>query len=388
MAAAQTGFGAFLSVYLTEQKWDQTAIGFALSIGTVAAIVTRLPAGALVDAVHSKRGPIAAALILLAASALLLAAWPSVLPVWLALILHAFSGSVLTPAIAAVTLSICGQNAFGERLGSNARYASLGNAAAAGLLGVAATLSNRAVFVLTAAIVVPALLALHWIEPHQVDAEQDHPALLHPKVRKQRHGYPWQIFVRRHLHVFAICVVLFHLSNAAMLPLALNEMAAHGGGAGWVISASVIAPQALVALLSPWTGRKAQSWGRRPLLLIGFAAVPLRALLFVTLPSAPWLVLFELLDGVSATVFGIMLPLIAADLTRRTGYLNLAIGSLGLAASLGATLSTTMAGWIADRFSPQAAFLALAAAGVASVLLIWFGMPETRPTRRPVAAHA
>ena len=388
MAAAQTGFGAFLSVYLTEQKWDQTAIGFALSIGTVAGIVTRLPGGALVDAVHAKRAPIAAALILLAASALLLAAWPSVLPVWLALILHAFSGSVLTPAIAAVTLSICGQNAFGERLGSNARYASLGNAAAAGLLGVAAALSHRAVFLLTAAMVVPALIALHWIEPHQVDAEQDHPALLHPKVRKQRHGYPWQIFVRRHLHVFAVCVVLFHLSNAAMLPLALNEMAARGGGAGWVISASVIVPQALVALLSPWTGRMAQSWGRRPLLLIGFAAVPLRALLFAPLPSAPWLVLFELLDGVSATVFGIMLPLIAADLTRRTGYLNLAIGSLGLAASLGATLSTIMAGWIADHVSPQAAFLALAAAGAASVLLIWIDMPETRPSRRPVAIHA
>jgi len=388
MAAAQTGFGAFLSVYLTEQKWDQTAIGLALSIGTVAGIVTRLPAGALVDAVHAKRAPIAAALVLLGVSALIIAAWPAVLPVWLALVLHAFSGSVLTPAIAAITLSICGQNAFGERIGTNARYASLGNAAAAGLLGVAATLSNRAVFLFTAATVVPALIALYWIEPHQVDAEHDHPALLHPKVRRQRHGHPWQIFIRRHLHVFAVCVVLFHLSNAAMLPLALNELAARGHAAGWVVSASVIVPQALVAVLSPWTGRAAQRWGRRPLLLIGFAAVPLRALLFVPLPSAPWLVLFELLDGVSATVFGIMLPLIAADLTRRTGYLNLAIGSLGLAASLGATLSTTMAGWIADRFSPQAAFLALAAAGAASVLLIWLDMPETRPTRRPVAVHA
>jgi MFS family permease len=389
MAAAQTGFGPFLSVYLTVEKWDQTAIGFALSISTVAAIVTRLPAGWLVDAIHAKRAPIAAALVLLGMSALMIAAWPAVVPVWLALVLHGFSGSILVPAIAAVTLSICGQNAFGERLGTNARYASLGNAAAAGLLGVAATFSERSVFLLTAAIVVPALLALHWIEPHQVEAEKDHPALLHPKVRKKRGARPWHIFIRRHLHVFAVCVVLFHLSNAAMLSLALNELAMRGREAGWVISASVVVPQVLVALLSPWTGRKAQSWGRRPLLLIGFAAVPLRALLFASLPGGPLLVFFELLDGVSATVFGIMLPLIAADLTRRTGYLNLAIGSLGLAASLGATLSTAMAGWIADHVSPQAAFLALAAAGAASVLLIWFDMPETRPSsRRPVAVHA
>jgi MFS family permease len=389
MAAAQTGFGPFLSVYLTVEKWDQTAIGFALSISTIAGIVTRLPAGALVDAIHAKRAPIAVALALLALSALVIALWPAVLPVWLALILHGFSSSILTPAIAAVTLSICGQNAFGERLGTNARYASLGSAAAAGLLGAAATFSERSVFLLTAAMFVPALLALRWVVPHQVDAQKDHPALLHPKQRKQRHGGPWRIFIGRHLHVFAICVVLFHLSNAAMLPLALNELAVRGGETGWVISASVIVPQVLVALLSPWTGRMAQSWGRRPLLLIGFAAVPLRALLFVSLPSGPWLVLFELLDGVSATVFGIMLPLIAADLTRRTGYLNLAIGSLGLAASIGATFSTTMAGWIADHFSPQAAFLALAAAGGAAVLMIWFDMPETRPSPRRLApAHA
>ncbi len=99
----------------------------------------------------------------------------------------------------------------------------------------------------------------------------------------------------------------------------------------------------------------------------------------MSLPNAVPLVGIQALDGISATVFGIMLPLIAADLTRRTGYLNLAIGSLGLAASLGATLSTTLAGWIADRFGAPAAFLALAAAGAAALLLVALAMPETRP---------
>ena len=337
---------------------------------------TRLPGGALVDAVHAKRAPIAAALVLLAASALLIAMWPDLVPVWVALILHALSGSVLTPAIAAMTLSICGQDAFSEQLGGNARFASLGNAAAAGMLGAVAGLSDRAVFLLTAALVVPALAALLWIEPHQVDPQQDHPALLHPKLRPQR---SWRIFFELHLHTFAVCVVLFHIANAAMLPLALNELARRGGGSGWVISASVILPQGLVALLSPWVGRAAKRWGRRPLLLAGFAALPLRGLLLVSLPNAVPLVGIQALDGISATVFGIMLPLIAADLTRRTGYLNLAIGSLGLAASFGATLSTTLAGWIADRFGAPAAFLALAAAGAAALLLVALAMPETRP---------
>lgn len=388
MAAAQTGFGAFLAVYLTEQKWTQTDVGLALSVGTVAAIVTQLPGGMLVDAVHSRRLPIAGGLALLGASALMLAAWPVLLPAWIALILHALAGSILTPAIAALTLSICGQNAFGERLGGNARYASLGSAAAAALLGVAANGSDRGVFLLTAALVVPAILALIWIRPYQVDPEQDHPALLRPAVRRQRKRRPWQIFFALHLHVFALCVVLFHLANAAMLPLALNVLAEHGRVSGWVISAAVTLPQLLTAVLSPRVGRAAERWGRRPLLLAGFAALPLRGLLLIPLPGAIPLVFIELLDGLSGTVFGIMLPLIAADLTRRTGFLNLAIASLGLAASIGATLSTSMAGWVTDQFGASWAFLVLTACGAAAVLLVALGMPETRPPphAKPAAA--
>jgi len=113
--------------------------------------------------------------------------------------------------------------------------------------------------------------------------------------------------------------------------------------------------------------------------MVGFAALPLRGVLFAILPGAAPLVAIEVLDGVSGTVIGIMMPLVAADLTRRTGFLNLAIGSFGLAASLGATVSTALAGWIVDTWGLRIAFLALAAAGAAGLLLIIAVMPETRP---------
>jgi predicted MFS family arabinose efflux permease len=164
-----------------------------------------------------------------------------------------------------------------------------------------------------------------------------------------------------------------------MLPLALNELSKRIGDTGWVVSAAIIVPQAVVVACSPGVGRLAQSLGRRPILLIGFAALPVRGLLFATTPDAVPLVAMQVLDGVSATVFGLMMPLIAADLTRRTGYLNLAIGSLGLAAGLGATASTTAAGLVADEFGASAAFLGLAVIGCASVAMIWWMMPETRP---------
>src|SRR5208282_5343790 len=205
-AAVQTGFGPFIAVYLTERGWSQTDIGVALSIGTAAGLLSQLPAGMLVDSVHRKRGLTAAALLLLGLAALLLI-WPARNLVWASQILHAAASGVLVPAVAALTLALYGHDAFSARLGVNARYASLGNAVAAGLLGVIASyLSNRAVFALTAALVIPALLALLAIHPkHYADPSDDHPSMLHPRVLRQRPERPWVIFGVASLHVFCVC---------------------------------------------------------------------------------------------------------------------------------------------------------------------------------------
>jgi MFS family permease len=392
-AAVQTGFGPFFSVYLTEQGWSQIDIGFALSIGTASVLLLQLPAGGLVDMIHHKPFAIGLGLLLIGISALMLVATPTPEPVWAAQVMHGIGSCITTPAIAALTLALCGHASFGERLGINARYASIGNAAAAGLLGALAYyISNRAVFIATAAFVLPALATLPMFHTSNRVPEDDHPALLHPKQRSRQNRHPWQIYREPSLHVFAFAAVLFQFTDAAMLPLALNELTKRTGHSGFVVSAAIIVPQIVVALFSPTVGRLAQSIGRRPLLLMGFAALPMRALMFVSLPAAIPLVAIQALDGVSGAVFGLMVPLIAADLTRRTGFLNFAISSLALAGGLGATLSTTAAGWVADTMGAPAAFLGLALVGLSALLVIWLLMPETRPHKplasRPVVAAA
>ena len=391
LAAVQTGFGPFVSVWLTERGWNQADIGIALSVGTMAGLLGQLPAGALIDATSLKRIVAGVALVVLGLSALILALLPDWLPVLGAQILHGLASSALIPAVAALTLALVGHDAFAEQIGINVRYGSIGNAAAAALLGVWATyLPQRGVLLLTAAMVLPALLALLAIPKRALIGQNpadrvagDAPgAQLPPEIRKQDGAPGWHVVYERGFLAFALCALLFQLTNAAMLPLALNTYVAHAAGSDWIISACIIVPQVVVAAISPWVGRMTNRWGRRPILLLGLLALPLRGLIFAFLPDPLLLIPAQLLDGVSGVVFGLMLPLIAADVSRRIGCLNLTMGAFGLAGGLGATVSTTLAGAIADSAGMQMAFLMLSAAGAAAVVLVWVCMPETRPARR------
>jgi MFS family permease len=373
VADVQTGFGPFVAVYLTTHKWTQIQIGFALTVGTVVSLISQLPAGALVDAARNKRVAAGGALLGVITAALLLAIWPSELPVIIAQSLHAVASCVLTPAIAAISLHLVGHAALGERLGRNARFASIGNGlAAAAMGGTGAYLSSRAVFLLTAALCVPALLSLLAIGRG-------------PHARRQTTSQPFdwqslrQLFTDRRLLIFAACVLLFHLSNAAMLPLIGGAITMRSGDfANMIIAACIVVPQGVVALCSPWVGRSAASMGRRPVLLLGWAALPLRAVLLAVLPGA-WLPIgAQAISGISAAVFGVMFPLLAADITRGTSHFNLCMGALGLAMFLGAGLSTTLGGWIADAFGVPLAFIVLAFIGLLGTLVVWLAMPETR----------
>ena len=114
---------------------------------------------------------------------------------------------------------------------------------------------------MTAAFVVPALVALYSIRAEDEAEGETHCALLHPRERRQRAIRPLEIFREPALHTFAICAVLFHLANAAMLPLALNELAKHTPSAGLVVPAAIIVPQVIVATMSPWVGSEGADAG-------------------------------------------------------------------------------------------------------------------------------
>src|SRR5215471_17505417 len=156
LAGMQAGFGPFVAVLLADEKWTQQNIGFVLSVGGLAGLLSQLPGGELLDAVRSKRFLVALGGIVVAASALLMALWPILPVVFAASVLQGLTGGVLGPAVAAISLGLVGHQALAKRLGRNQRFAAAGALIVTGLMGaVGYLLSYRAIFLVSAALVLP-----------------------------------------------------------------------------------------------------------------------------------------------------------------------------------------------------------------------------------------
>ena len=377
VANIQTGFGPFVAAYLVTQHWTQTSIGVALSIGTVAAMASQVPAGALVDAMPNKTRVAAFSVFAFTLCALMFAVYPIPLFVYLAEILHGLSSCTLGPATAAMSLVIAGRFGMGLRLGRNARYAAVGNGLGAALMGACGYwVSERAVFFLTAAFTLPAIAALWPLR--KVAVVRAEPTTLTAQRHARGVGL-LRILADRRILIFCGCAMLFTFANAPTLMLVSGKMSVSEGNTSLLIGACVLIPQLIVALASPAVGRLAESHGRRIVLMLGFCALPLRCAVFAV-SSNPYLVVaVQALDGIGGACFGIMVPLIVSDVAARTRHFNLTLGVVGFAIGIGGTLSTPAAGWIADHFGTRMAFFGLAGVGIAASLLVLLAMPETRP---------
>jgi MFS family permease len=351
-------------------------------MGSASAMLAQVPAGVLVDALRSKAVAAAAALVGICASAMLMAWWPSFWPVLLAQAIQGFSSCMLSPALAALTLGLVSAAALAERLGRNARFAAIGTAVGASLMGALGTwVSTGAVFWLAALLCVPALLALRSLAP-RIDSPVS--VKLAMPAREPVRG----VLLDRRLLAYLACTLLFQLANAAMLPLAAVEITKRTDEhASLIIAGCILVPQLLVALLSPFAGRAAERWGRRAVLLVGFSALPARALLLAWVTDPLWIIPVQALDGLGGAVLGVITPLVAADISGSGGRFNLRMGLVGLSIGVGATVSNTVAQAIAGSLNSQAAFMVLMLAGLCAAMTVALAMPETRPRVAPEGVH-
>jgi MFS family permease len=182
----------------------------------------------------------------------------------------------------------------------------------------------------------------------------------------------------RPLLIFTACVMLFHMANAAMLPLVGQKLALQDQNLGTsLMSACIVAAQIIMVPMAMLVGAKADTWGRKLLFLAGFLILPIRGCLYVLSDNTYWLVGVQLLDGVGAGIYGAIFPVIVADLMRGTGRFNAAQGAVATAQGIGAALSTTVAGLVVVHAGYSAAFLTLAGVATLGLLLFFFAMPES-----------
>ena len=377
LADIQAGFGPFVAIYLTAHSWTQLDIGLVLTASGLVALAGQLPAGALVDAVRSARLVAGVALLAICASAITMAVWP-VFPVVLsARAIHAAASCALGPAIAVISLSLVGHAGLGERIGRNARFASIGAGVSAAAMGACGYwLSDRSILFLTAILVIPALFALARVRTR--NAELTEPTAQRAKETSVPGVPARHLFRNRQLLIFAACIALFQLANAAMLPLmgGILTMDANSGAA-IIVAACVVIPQLVVVGMAPWVGRQAQSFARRPLMLLCFGALIVRALLFAFVNDPFGVVAIQVLDGISAAIIGVMFPLVVADITRETGRFSLGLGIVGSAVGVGAASSTILAGYLFDHFGRGPTFFTLAGVAAVGAILVLVLMAET-----------
>jgi MFS family permease len=379
--------GPYLNVFLvTQQHWSQSEVGLVTTVSGLLGLVVQSPIGAAIDATRAKRGVIVLALAVLAIGAVGMFAAPRFWPVAIANSLMAVAGDVFGPAVAALTLGLYARQHLARRMGRNSAFDHAGNVAiAVAAAAVGYVFSQRAVFLLVPVFAALAAAAVLSVPADAIDHErargQNEPDAAGTPVRSA--GYDI-LFKSRPLVIFGFCVMLFHLANAALLPLVGQKLAAaFPKEATAMMSACIIAAQMVMLPIALLVGRAADSWGRKPLFLAGFAVLPIRAVLYTLSDNSFWLIGVQLLDGVGAGIFGALTPLVIADIMRGTGRYNLAQGAVATLQGVGASLSGLLAGVFVDHFGYTVTFLALGAVAAVAVTVFAAGMPETA-NREPV----
>lgn len=383
LADVRDGLGPYLAIYLLAvHQWQPASIGLVMTLAGVTALLAQTPAGALIDRTPAKRAVVVIAALLVTGSCLVLPFTSSFTWVAVTQTISALAGSVFAPAIAAISLGITGPKAFTRRVGRNETYNHAGNAFSALLAGGLAYLYGPVVvFYLMGVLTVASIFAVSRVPAAAID-HQVARGLTHADNGQESPAGFALLLHNRTLLLFAVCCALFHLANAAMLPLVSQKLSQVDLRlATPLTSACIVAAQLVMVPMALLVGARAEQWGRKPFLLAGFLILPLRGALYTFSDNPFWLVGVQLLDGIGAGIFGALFPIIVKDLTEGTGRFNVSLGALTAVFGLGAALSPGLAGLVVQSSGYNAAFLTLAGIAAVAFLLVLLALPETSPRR-------
>lgn len=382
MADVQGGLGPFLGVFLQARHWSPAQIGIVMTIGGIAGMVVTTPAGALIDHTRRKRAIVVATAVVIAGASLAILMRPDFPVVSGAQAISGIAGAAVGPAIAAITLGLVQQRGFAHQLGRNQAFNHGGNVAAAALAGAAGYVFGLgAVFVILAIMAGLSVAATLGIDPRAIDHRAARGA-----GRDKSDGVAkfYVLFQSKELMILGVTLTLFHLGNAAMLPLLGQAgVAQDGSNPSAFTAATIIVAQTTMVPMALLAARLAELRGYWMVFLLALIALPIRGAV-ASLVTGPWgLVPVQILDGVGAGILGVAVPGLVARILAGSGHVNAGLGAVMTLQGVGAALSTTLGGIVAERYGYPAAFLALGAIA-AIALALWL---LARPLMAPACAN-
>lgn len=379
MSDVRPGIGPFLAIFLTSHLlWGTDKVGIALGAVDLTAAICQIPCGLLVDSFKMKRLLIFAASLAISIACLIILSSSQLSEVLFAQVLIGIAAAIIPPSIAAITLGLVGGQRFPKRVSINETWGHAGNVVTAGIVGLLGFLLG--VEWIVRMVIVFATISvffLLWIRPQEIDHRI---ARALPegsvKLRPQRIS---QLLRETPLLIFCASVLLFHLANAAQLPLVGQLLAQKSPrDSSLFMGGSIILAQTVMIAVAYTTGICMKFLGRKPIFLIAMGILPIRAILF-TLTDHPIVLLsIQLLDGVGAGIFGVIAVVIVSDIAHGTGRFNLSLGIMALSQGIGASLSNFTSGLVVHYLGFHAGFYLLACLAILGAgFFAWF-MPETK----------
>lgn len=391
MADMQAGIGPFLGVFLLAHAWQSGWIGTVMTAGGIAGMLMTTPIGALIDATrHKKLFVVIPGICTVLGSGVVLLSQEF----WLVAtsqVATAVAGAAIGPAVAGITLGIVRQAGFNRQLGRNQAFNHAGNMVGAGLSGLVGwQFGFVAVLWLAVAFGLLSIASVLLIPSDVIDDDAARGLERDDGGRKPVSGI--KVLVEcKPLLILAAALALFHLGNAAMLPLyGLAVVAAKQVDPAGFVATTIVVAQGTMIVAALAAVRMAESKGYWLVLVISFAALPIRGVVAAYLLNYWGVYPVQILDGVGAGLQSVAVPGLVARILDGTGRVNVGQGAVMTAQGLGASLSPAVGGWIAQEIGYGPMFLILGGFAAVSVVLWVAFAPLLKPAcaGKPVASRS
>jgi hypothetical protein len=121
-----------------------------------------------------------------------------------------------------------------------------------------------------------------------------------------------------------VTLLLFHLANAALLPMLSMRVASAPGGeiSAGVYAATVVISQLVMIPVALFAAARAEKYGYPLLIAAALIVLPLRAALACTSADPLFMIPVQIMDGVAAGLLGVAVPGYIVKLLEGSGHTN------------------------------------------------------------------